>query len=843
MLTRCWRKISRNSSGLRLLHERLFLCPQTTSSCLTYRKGLPTIPRFDYTSMASNASNEEVMIEGKSYKPIREGLASILTPCKESASGHTNSKGLNRSCQCQQQVFYNPIQQCNRDLSVLAILIYGESAQTAKLQDFGRKSKRHGKKNKKAKQRQEAPTPGQDENDSSNGRSTVPVTNIASVNGTASLQISNGIQEAQPEPTETTNTSTSAPQAEISGVKRKRDQSDVGAVERGDDSSKKQCRADQGLEDVCQINQLEASPKSGELSKGPRSVKTNGTSKSEANQRVEGSTERIDYDAKQNDKSKSLPFSILDALSATGLRALRYAKEVPFATHVIANDVSPDAVKAIKLNVEHNGVGRNVQARVGDARAYMYQKIANEPDTDSGRLIRRFDVIDLDPYGTAAPFFDAALQALKDGGLLCVTCTDAGVFASNGYPEKAFSLYGGIPVKGYHSHEGGLRLILHGIATSASKHGIAIEPLLSLSIDFYARLFIRIHKRQADVKLLASKTMLVYSCDYGCGAWTTQGVAKSTRQQARNGADYFKHSCMQAPSSPPNCKHCGFRTHLAGPMWTGPLHNPHFIQRILDILPTLDKEVYSTVSRIEGMLTLALEEDLNLQAASGETSSPPSTPRSEPAPSTPPSNIPETSSSTTDPYPFFINISYLAKVLHCSTPPEDAFRGALRHLGYRVTRSHCKPMSIRTDAPWSVLWEVMREWVRTKSPIKEGAVKEGTAGWEILRRMRGSEEGRVEEMKEEIEGRLKKARGTGDLKSELEAALFRLQRGGGEGVEESNGEWEPETKKVGKLNVVFDEQLGKEKLKKRLVRYQMNPRPNWGPLNRAAKAANSDGEA
>ena len=36
---------------------------------------------------------------------------------------------------------------------------------------------------------------------------------------------------------------------------------------------------------------------------------------------------------------------------------------------------------------------------------------------------KRFDVIDLDPYGTACPFLDSAVQAVADGGLLCVTCT------------------------------------------------------------------------------------------------------------------------------------------------------------------------------------------------------------------------------------------------------------------------------------------------------------------------------------------------------------------------------------------------------------------------------------
>lgn len=67
----------------------------------------------------------------------------------------------------------------------------------------------------------------------------------------------------------------------------------------------------------------------------------------------------------------------------------------------------------------------------------------------------RVDVVDLDPYGTAAPFIDAAIQCITDGGmphpspasisgssslgitgLLCVTCTDLSVLATNNYPEK-----------------------------------------------------------------------------------------------------------------------------------------------------------------------------------------------------------------------------------------------------------------------------------------------------------------------------------------------------------------------------------------------------------------------
>ena len=48
----------------------------------------------------------------------------------------------------------------------------------------------------------------------------------------------------------------------------------------------------------------------------------------------------------------------------------------------------------------------------------------------------RVDVVDLDPYGTAAPFIDAAVQSVNDSGLLCVTCTDLAVLANTNYPDK-----------------------------------------------------------------------------------------------------------------------------------------------------------------------------------------------------------------------------------------------------------------------------------------------------------------------------------------------------------------------------------------------------------------------
>jgi tRNA (guanine26-N2/guanine27-N2)-dimethyltransferase len=43
---------------------------------------------------------------------------------------------------------------------------------------------------------------------------------------------------------------------------------------------------------------------------------------------------------------------ILDALAATALRSVRYAKEIPGVRQIVANDIDPAAVAAAKRNIE-----------------------------------------------------------------------------------------------------------------------------------------------------------------------------------------------------------------------------------------------------------------------------------------------------------------------------------------------------------------------------------------------------------------------------------------------------------------------------------------------------------
>ncbi|CAO2648140.1 Nn.00g090620.m01.CDS01 [Neocucurbitaria sp. VM-36] len=671
---------------------------------------------------ATPRAGQNISHEGKDYTTIKEGLAHILVPHGVPTS--TDPK-LSKEDTQKQQVFYNPIQQFNRDLSVLAIKTYGQDSVARKLQRHEQAKKKGERKRQRAQEKQVAEGASEETSVADDGAS----------------------------------------------KKRKLGENDAdeGAV-----PSKKQ------------------------------KVTENG--ETEPDQTPE-SAQNVPGDANGARTDWTPPFSILDALSATGLRALRYAQEIPFATSITANDMSQKAVDSIGLNVRHNKLQEKIAANTGNAIAYMYSFCDK----------KGYDVIDLDPYGTAAPFIDSAIQAINEDGLLCVTCTDSAIFASHGYLEKTYSQYGGLPLKGEPCHEGGLRLVLHAIASSAARYGMAIEPLLSLSIDYYIRVFVRVRKSPNDVKLLAGKTMIVYHCESGCGAWSTQFLARNKVTKNKNGDPFYKHGFAQGPSADQHCQHCGFKTHLSGPMYGGPLHNVGFIERVLAQLNDVDRETYPTADRIEGMLHTALEEitfGSKLEKSNGTQKTQVLDPL-----------IPKADPAEIDHHPFFFIPSSIAKIVHCSAPPLAALRGALRHAGFRVTMSHCKPGSIKTDASWKDIWHIMLEWVRQRAPLKNNLKKE-SAGHAIMAKASATAYTRSAAVAQEA---------TAAAAPEVPADPMADVQGNAETAEPQ----EPTPPKDlpsyldVKYEVNFDERLGKDHDRGKYVRYQLAPRENWGPMSRA----------
>jgi tRNA (guanine26-N2/guanine27-N2)-dimethyltransferase len=179
----------------------------------------------------------------------------------------------------------------------------------------------------------------------------------------------------------------------------------------------------------------------------------------------------------------------LEPLAASGLRSIRYVKEIDGKSaaagvgdaavlmrdcradidKVVANDMSQSAVESIVRNRAFNGISEErLEASLDDGILLMMRHGLTRSEDHH---LFHYDVVDLDPYGTAAPFLQAAMHAVCDNGtcdgkarnrisscaaispgLLCVTCTDSANLCGVN-PDKGYANYGGVPLHKPYCHE------------------------------------------------------------------------------------------------------------------------------------------------------------------------------------------------------------------------------------------------------------------------------------------------------------------------------------------------------------------------------------------------------
>lgn len=97
-----------------------------------------------------------------------------------------------------------------------------------------------------------------------------------------------------------------------------------------------------------------------------------------------------------------------------------------------------------------------------------------------------------------------------------------------------------------------MRILLQHISAHAGRYGRYIEPLLSISVDFYIRVFVRIFNGQVHCKSNTSKLGMVYQC-VGCESMTIQPLGTKI-----NGS-------YKLPAGPPVdnlCKYCQHKHHV-----------------------------------------------------------------------------------------------------------------------------------------------------------------------------------------------------------------------------------------------------------------------------------------
>lgn len=364
------------------------------------------------------------------------------------------------------------------------------------------------------------------------------------------------------------------------------------------------------------------------------------------------------------------PPRVLEALSASGLRALRYAREVEGLGQIVALDNDKASVEACRRNIKFNGsvAISKVESNLADARVYML----THP--------KEFEVVDLDPYGSPSVFLDSAIQSVVDGGMLMCTATDMAVLCG-GNAEVCYSKYGSIPLKAKYCHEKSLRILLASIESHANRYKRYIVPVLSVRIDFYIRVFVRIYSSASTMKETPLKLSYVYQC-VGCDSFHLQPLGRAVSKN--NNMKYYPG---YGPVVPQECTDCGKRFNMGGPIWSAPIHDQEWVTSILSDVKAM-KDRYSAYDRIVAVLTTISEE------------------------------LPDV--------PLFLCLHNLCATLKCTSPSAVMFRSAVLNAGYRISGTHASPLGLKTDAPMSVIWDIMRCWVKSHPVKPQPADQSGT---------------------------------------------------------------------------------------------------------------------
>lgn len=240
---------------------------------------------------------------------------------------------------------------------------------------------------------------------------------------------------------------------------------------------------------------------------------------------------------------------VCEPLSATGVRGLRYAAEVSAVNEVVLNDRSPLACKVALANIALNGLDNRVSVHNREARALL---------TELAEKGVKFDIVDIDPFGTPAPFVESALLALKHKGLLMLTATDlAPLFGAK--PSSCLRKYFAKPLLSEFSKEVGARILAAFVAREAAKLGLAANPVYTFLVRHSLRLAAVIERSKSK----AYKAVSLIGYAVYCPRCLYRALESEMPRRSE-------------------CPSCGGKTLVAGPLWIGDLWNQKYAQTVLE---------------------------------------------------------------------------------------------------------------------------------------------------------------------------------------------------------------------------------------------------------------------
>ena len=252
------------------------------------------------------------------------------------------------------------------------------------------------------------------------------------------------------------------------------------------------------------------------------------------------------------------PKIFLEGLSGIGVRGLRVANELK-TEKVVINDLNPTALKMAEYSAKLNNI-ENIE--------YVEKEVCRFFSNYSKKG-ERGSIVDIDPFGSPAAFFDCGIRATMHGGILSTAATDLQVL--NGLFQSACKRkYGGIPVRTEYGNEMAIRLILGCLRAVAARLGVEVVPIFVESDMHYYRTYVKVFNRPDQQENLG----YILHCKK-CGHRKT-----SLEQEFE-------------------CELCRSKFGIAGPLWIGKIFEKEFVKSMLEEIPNLlvDKNCEKTLEK------------------------------------------------------------------------------------------------------------------------------------------------------------------------------------------------------------------------------------------------------
>jgi tRNA (guanine26-N2/guanine27-N2)-dimethyltransferase len=190
------------------------------------------------------------------------------------------------------------------------------------------------------------------------------------------------------------------------------------------------------------------------------------------------------------------PMNLCDPLAASGIRAIRFAKELKYES-IIANDLNKRAVALMRKNMRHNKVKFEIKNE--DANILLLRS-------------KGFDFIDLDVFGSSNFTLDSGVKRISRNGILAVTNTDTAALTGT-YPKTCMRKYWSSNKKNYLMHETGLRILIRKVQLIGMQYDKALFPIFSYFKGHYFRVFFKCVKG----KKLCDEIALQHGMFNDCG--------------------------------------------------------------------------------------------------------------------------------------------------------------------------------------------------------------------------------------------------------------------------------------------------------------------------------------